>query len=317
MRYKPLISVIIIFLDGEQFLKEAIASVFTQTYEHWELLLVDDGSTDDSTAIAQRYAQQHPDKIRYLEHEGHQNRGMSASRNLGIRHAKGEFVGFLDADDIWLPQKLEEQIGILKKYPEAAMVYGRTQIWHSWAGSLNNQNSDYFYDLGVKPNTLVYPPELFLELLRNKSQTPTTCNALFRRSVFNTVGYFEEQFRTLYEDQVFFSKLLIHYPTFVSDACWAKYRQHAESCSAGRKTENYYIQRRSFLTWLGSYLSQRNIKDRDVLRMWQWEKLKCDYPSVAIGVEWFFRFLSKVKVLSRSYSDYWLQRTKIRIDNIK
>src|SRR5262245_21147944 len=100
-----LVSVIISFLNAERFIQEAIESVFAQGYEHWELLLVDDGSTDESTAIARRYTAQHPERVRYLEHAGHQNRGLSASRNLGIRHAQGEYIAFLDADDVWLPHR--------------------------------------------------------------------------------------------------------------------------------------------------------------------------------------------------------------------
>ena len=101
MSDKQLVSCIIIFFNAEKFLGEAIESVFAQTYKNWELLLVDDGSTDDSTTIALNYAEQYPEKVCYLEHEGHQNRGMSATRNLGIRLATGEYIAFLDADDIW------------------------------------------------------------------------------------------------------------------------------------------------------------------------------------------------------------------------
>src|SRR3954449_4406587 len=107
---RPVVSVIIIFLNAEQFLREAVESVFGQLYDKWELLLVDDGSTDGSTQLARRYAAHPSGKVRYLEHAGHQNRGMSAARNLGIRHAGGEYIGFLDADDVWLPQKLQEQV---------------------------------------------------------------------------------------------------------------------------------------------------------------------------------------------------------------
>src|SRR5918999_1055965 len=113
MSSKPLVSVIMIFLNAEKFIEEAIESVFAQTYDSWELLLVDDGSTDDSTDIALRYAQQNPERVRYLEHDSHLNRGMSASRNLGITHAIGEYIAFLDADDVWLPHKLEQQVAIL------------------------------------------------------------------------------------------------------------------------------------------------------------------------------------------------------------
>src|SRR5215207_11709928 len=110
MTSKLLVSSVMIFLNAEKFIEEAIESVFAQTYDNSELLLVDDGSTDDSTQIALRYAERDPEKVRYLEHPGHRNRGMSASRNLGVSHAEGEYVAFLDADDVWLPYKLQRQV---------------------------------------------------------------------------------------------------------------------------------------------------------------------------------------------------------------
>src|SRR4030095_6915955 len=114
MGSKKLVSVILIFLDAEPFIQEAIESVFAQTYDHWELLLVDDGSSDGSTAIARHYVEQCPENVRYFEHQGHQNRGMNASRNLGLRHARGKYIALLDADDVWLPVKLEQQVAILE-----------------------------------------------------------------------------------------------------------------------------------------------------------------------------------------------------------
>lgn len=295
MSNKHLVSAIIIFLNGEQFMEEAIASIFAQTYDNWELLLVDDGSTDKSTAIAQEYAQKYPEKVRYLEHENHQNRGMSASRNLGIKHAKGNYIGFLDADDIWLPQKLEQQVAILNSYPEAAMVYGRTQIWYSWTGNAKDSQLDHFYDLGVEPNTLVQPPNLLLQLLENKCQTPTTCNALVRREVFKDIGQFEEAFRTMYEDQAFFFKVLLKAPVFVANECWAKYRQHPESCSSKSETQQYYAARRPFLNWLGNYLSEQNVQERQVWQAFQWEKWQCDRPLMAYLLNRVQYRLSQIK----------------------
>ena len=122
MNKYALVSVIIICLNGEKFLNEAIESVLAQSYKDWELLIVDDGSTDKSTEITRQYTHQYPKKIRYLEHANHQNRGMSASRNLGIRHAQGQWIAFLDADDIWLPEKLEYQVGIMVSQPEVSMI---------------------------------------------------------------------------------------------------------------------------------------------------------------------------------------------------
>ena len=94
----PTVSAIIPFLNAGAFLEEAIESVFAQTYRDWELLLVDDGSTDASTALARRYAERYGPRARYLEHDGHANRGVCASRNLGIKRSHGKYLAFLDGD---------------------------------------------------------------------------------------------------------------------------------------------------------------------------------------------------------------------------
>ena len=84
----PEISCLTIFLNPGRFFETALESVLAQSFSDWELLLVDDGSTDGSTEIAKEYAARYPERIRYLEHPEHANRGMSASRNLGIRHTR-------------------------------------------------------------------------------------------------------------------------------------------------------------------------------------------------------------------------------------
>jgi glycosyltransferase involved in cell wall biosynthesis len=262
-----LVSVIMIFLNAEKFLQEAIESVLAQTYDHWELLLVDDGSTDGSTRMALHYATQYPGRVSYLTHAAHQNRGMSASRNLGIAHAKGDYIAFLDADDVWLPAKLAQQVALLQAHPEAAMLYGRTQLWYSWTGNPADLQRDHMLPLGVQPNTLVQPPTLLLHFWGGNVQTPTTCNALIRREVFTTIGGFQNTFRGMYEDQVFFTKVCLTMPVFVADAYWARYRQHPESCCAiAEKTGEMDTAWRPFLQWVASYLTEHGIHDSQVWR---------------------------------------------------
>ena len=279
-RNQPLVSVNIIFLDaGDVFFVEAIDSVLTQTYPDWELLLVDDGSTDGSTGIARAYAEQYPDKIRYLEHIGHENCGMSATRNLGLRHAQGTFVGFLDADDVWLPDKLEQQVSRLERDPAAAMVYGRTMIWYGWHPDFSDGSKDRFYDLGVEPDSMVAPPYLATILLRNRTQTPTTCNALLRRDAVAAVGGFEDAFRGMFEDQVFFVKVELAFPVIVADECWAKYRQHPHNRSAvGRNTPAYRAVRLRYLQWVEEYLVAQRIESREVWRTLRSELRPLRYP---------------------------------------
>ena len=148
-------------------------------------------------------------------------------------HARGEFIAFLDADDVWMPRKLAEQVSLFNRFPEVGMVYGRTLIWHSWTNNPEDQERDHLLDLGVSPDQIVQPPSLFYVLLQNKAQTPTTCNALFRRSILTNLGGFEESFRGMYEDQVLFAKVHLRFPVYVSGQCWAKYRQHSESVQRG------------------------------------------------------------------------------------
>jgi len=248
----PLTSVIIIFLNAEKFIQQAIESVFAQTYTDWELLLVDDGSTDKSTEIALSYADQHPAKVRYLEHMGHKNRGMSASRNLGIRHAQGNYIAFLDADDVWLPNKLDEQVAILVSQPEAGMVLGAIEWWYSWTGDPKDLNRDRVALPSTPLNTLAKPPTLLPSLLRH--ETVSAISSLVRRRVIEEVGGFEESFEGMYEDQAFLAKVYLKAPVFVANACWYRWRKHQGSCCAiAVSTGQHGSRRLTFLNWVEEY----------------------------------------------------------------
>jgi glycosyltransferase involved in cell wall biosynthesis len=252
-----LVSAIIIFLNAERYLEEAIGSVLAQNYPNWELLLADDGSTDGSTAIARRYAAQHPENIRYLEHPVHQNRGMSATRNLGIRSARGRYIAFVDADDIWLPHKLEQQVAALELHPEAGMVYAPTEYWYSWTGDPADQSRDEVPALGLPPNTLIQPPVLLLRFLQNRAKPPGTCSVLLRRETVGAVGGFVESFRGMYEDQAFFAKVCLHVPVFVLGEHSARYRQHPDSCCySAERSGQYQAAEEGYLRWLANYLAQ-------------------------------------------------------------
>lgn len=267
MSNKPLVSVIIPFLNTERFIQETIESVFAQTYDNWELLLVDDGSTDTSTELALRYAGQHPGQVRYLEHDGHQNRGASASRNLGSSNAKGEYIAFLDADDVWLPHKLERQVAILESQPEAAMVYGPGLWWYSWTGNPEDIQRDHMQELGVQPNILIRPPKLLTLLLQNKVDVPSSMAILVRREVLERVGGSEEGCRSIYDDQVVFAKIGLEAPVYIAGECWYWYRQHPnQRCYVTSQTGQYHSARLAFLNWLGEYMSRQGVNDGEV---WQ------------------------------------------------
>jgi glycosyltransferase involved in cell wall biosynthesis len=273
--HQPLVSVITIFLNAEQFIEEAIESVLAQTYPHWELILVDDASTDGSAAIAQRFTAQHPDRIRYFQHPDGCNHGLSASRNLGLRHTRGEMVAFLDADDLYRPGKLENQVRLLLAHPSADMVYGITEHWFSWTGRPEDADRDAPKRLGVPPDTLVRPPRLIPSFLSGEAQTPGTSGFLVRREAALRVGGFEEAFRAMSEDAVFFYKIALQADVFVEGGQWDRYRQHPDSLSnAMRRLGEYRASgpnpsRRRFLRWLEGYLRDQGISDPDVWRALQ------------------------------------------------
>jgi glycosyltransferase involved in cell wall biosynthesis len=116
----PLVSVVVPVYNVEGFLREALDSLFAQDYEPFEVVVVDDGSTDGSGTIARSYPE-----VRYLRQE---NQGPAAARNAGIAAARGEIVAFADADDVQLPTRLSVQVGHLTERPEISATLAR-QVW--------------------------------------------------------------------------------------------------------------------------------------------------------------------------------------------
>jgi glycosyltransferase involved in cell wall biosynthesis len=263
-RAAPRVSVIAIFLNGEQFLAEAVDSVIAQTYADWELLLVDDGSGPAATEIAKGFVARHPGKIRYLEHPGHVNRGAAATRNLGIRHARGEYLALIDADDVWLPSKLSDQVAILDALPEVGMVCGSAIYWGSWSGG-----KDILQPTGHVQDAVVPPPEATLGLYPlGRAAAPCPSDIVLRSEVARAIGGFEEQFTgsyQLYEDQAFLAKLYLTSAIYCSSRTWLKYRLHPDSCVARvNKAGKYDEVRKYFLFWLVAYLRPRTDVDRRV-----------------------------------------------------
>jgi glycosyltransferase involved in cell wall biosynthesis len=250
----PRVSVIMPFFNLERFIEESIDSVLAQTYPDWELLLIDDGSTDGSPAIARRYAGLHPERIRYLSHEGGANRGASASRNLGIREARGEYIALLDADDTWVPRKLEEQVAILDAHPDVGSLYGRTLYWYSWTGLDRDRERDFVDHRSLPTGRVHHPPALLVATLTGRAAVPGTCSLLARKSVIDGIGGFEEEFTRLYEDQVFYAKLFLAAPVYVSGECWDRYRRHDDSsCSRAERLGDVDTWRLRYLEWFGEY----------------------------------------------------------------
>lgn len=120
----PLVSVIIPVYNGANYLAEAIESALAQTYHPLEIIVVNDGSTDETAVVAGQFA----DKIRYFSQD---NDGDGKARNKGVQLAESEFLAFLDCDDIWVKNKVEIQINFLSKNPEFDGLFGQVQQFYS------------------------------------------------------------------------------------------------------------------------------------------------------------------------------------------
>jgi glycosyltransferase involved in cell wall biosynthesis len=272
---KPLVSCIMIFYNVvECFFLEAIESVIAQTYDNWELLLIDDGSSDDGTQIARQYVRNYPSKIFYLEHPNHQNLGKSASRNLGLTQSKGTYLTFLDADDVYFPEQLDQQVKILELQPEAAMVWGRTQVWFSWTERSADQDRDCYSHFGTAPNCLVKPPMMLANLLDSHERAiPCVCSVLVRRTIVEELGGFENQFRDKFEDTVFWTKVFSSKAIFIVDHVWGRYRQHAaNSCVIAMASGEWVLgglspSRQAYLNWVAEYLAKIAFQDVVVLKL--------------------------------------------------
>lgn len=283
----PRVSIICIFFNAERFLDEALESVVRQAFEDYELLLVDDGSSDASTAVARNMAARSSGKVRYLEHEDHRNRGMSASRNLGISRSTGEFIAFIDSDDRWRPEKLSEQVAILDAYPEAAMVCGTVNYWRSWEGG-----EDRLTPTGSVHDKMSQPPEAALKLYPlGMADAPCPSDVLVRRSAAERVRGFEERFRGLYEDSAFFTKLFLALPVWFSSRAWTDYRLHSESCLAGVSRQEQREVRREFFDWLSLYLRDRRLGGASLNRAIELARWELDHPVAGRFVRRFRRLL--------------------------
>nr|WP_246214907.1 glycosyltransferase [Modestobacter muralis] len=257
-----------IFRDAVEFFDDAIRSVLAQDHPV-ELLLCDDGSGPASTAIARDWAALEPHRVRYLEHPGHGHRGMSATRNLGIRAARGDLVAFLDADDVWLPGHVAHEVALLEEHPEAGLVCGQAMEWHSWRPGATG---DEWTPLPWPPGSVVPAPRMLTATLRRGAYRTPTCSLLVRRRLLEQVGGAADEFPGMFEDQALLAELHTAAPAVVSGTRTALYRRHAGSTTARSVQDGTYHpwtpnpSMETYLRWLEDRLANSPAGDDPELR---------------------------------------------------
>lgn len=192
------------------FLPETIQSVLKQTYRNYELIVVDDGSTDETSEIVSAFGSQ----VHYLHQK---NRGVSAARNTGIRAARGDFLAFLDSDDLWKKRKLAIQMELMQSDPSVKICY-TNEIWLRNGKHLNQKKKHR------KFSGWIFEKMLPLCLISASS-------ILLKREVLDRVGWFDENLPVC-EDYDLWLRMGLHYPiTFIDHPLIIKQGGHADQLS--------------------------------------------------------------------------------------
>jgi glycosyltransferase involved in cell wall biosynthesis len=213
----PLVSVVIPTYNYARYLPEAIDSALAQTFTDREIIVIDDGSTDDTAQVVRRFG----DRVIY---EAQVNAGLPAARNRGCALARGEYLAFLDADDVWMPDKLERQLRTLRENPTAVMV----------CGMMNRIDIDGKPLQGIKPG--LWPGETAMEMLERGTALPSTW--VVRRSCFERTGGFDPNL-TAMEDYEFAIRVANDGRVICLPGIFANYRVHADSFS--HQTERFLL----------------------------------------------------------------------------
>lgn len=211
----PLVSTIIPTFNRSRLLPRAVASVLDQTFQDFELVIVDDGSTDETFGIVKAFDDP---RIRYIFQPNH---GVSSARNLGIRNSEGTFLAFLDSDDEWMPAKLEKQLEALEDNP-GYMIVHTDEIWIRNGRRLNQKHKHRKYGGWV-----------FLRCLPLCVISPSSI--LLHRKVFSDIGNFNEKLPVC-EDYEMWLRMASKYPVlFLDQPLLKKYGGHS-----GQLSEKYW-----------------------------------------------------------------------------
>jgi glycosyltransferase involved in cell wall biosynthesis len=209
----PLVSVIITSYNQARFLSDAIESVLTQTYSQFEIVVVDDGSTDNAWEVVARYP-----AVRYIRQD---NQGLSAARNTGLRESNGAYLVFLDADDRLLPIALETGVNCLRAHPQCGFVSGHHSFISS-DGSLMRRRQPRC----VERN--------HYQALLRRNYIGMHATVMYRRAIFESVGQFNTSLQAC-EDYDLYLRIAARVPVYCHDKIVAEYRQHGGNMSRNHR----------------------------------------------------------------------------------
>lgn len=300
------VSVVIPTFNRAAFIADALQSVLNQTFQDFEIIVVDDGSTDDTAQIVQHVGDT---RVRYLYQE---NRGVSAALNTGWRAARGEYIARLDSDDMWLPTLLQELVNTLDADPTLGVAYARAQ-------GMNAQGEPLPQLLGARER---FPGDTLASLVYSDFVCPMA--VIIRRAALEQVGGYDESlFAT--EDWDVWIRIAQSYRIAYVPRVLARYRFHAQNLTRSdsaqmerlmrdrvRVLDKFYAQprvpasalairrlayRNLYLDWMIRYLERRDLASacRMFRRALQYAPARARFIPRAAAVTVYYLFLSKTR----------------------
>lgn len=209
-----MVSVIIPAFNRNKYINQTVDCVLTQTFQTFELIVIDDGSTDGTYEKLQDYG----DKISLVTHEGRVNKGQSSSINEGLKRASGKYVVILDSDDFWEPNKLEVQVNYLEANPDIGLVYTNGYGTNSEGEITYKYHSEDHRD-PQDPNAVLLDCYMALPV-----------NAMVRKEVYDQVGFFNEEYRAAQDHDMLIRIAEVCRFAYLPDYLFY-YRRHGDSIS--------------------------------------------------------------------------------------
>ena len=226
----PLVSIVVPMFNAELYIKEALDSIFNQTYQNIEIIAVDDGSTDGTSRIVKEYSER-DNRCKYIYLH---NSGVSTARNNGILHATGEFITFFDADDIMLPHKIAAQIEFLMNHPDIPIVL---TDYHNFTHNGEYKQTHFMtcpqlsklINTDPQKDSIVIEPAKARSILAVENFTIAD-SPLLRREVITQVGKFDEGLKAC-EDFEFTYRIAAKYQIGILNCVGFKRRVHGNNMS--------------------------------------------------------------------------------------
>lgn len=231
----PKVSVCIASYNHARYLREMLDSVLAQTFRDFEIVVVDDGSQDNSLDILKEYSKKF-DNIKIFTHEKHANKGISITTNLAIKKSRGDFVSFVGSDDVLYPEALEYQIKEIEKRSGLAFVYGKCRCINQNGEILDKSLGENFKDVSSP----------IIEIITGNGIPAVT--VMTRKDCLESVGLYDKDL--VFGDWHLWVKLLAHYDAAFIDHFICKYRIHDKNISIGISSEKYFTNSKAVMVSL-------------------------------------------------------------------